>query len=307
MKVLGLNFSNDAAASMVVDGRTIFAVQEERYSRKKHDASFPQKSLEAALKAGGIPFEDLETVAFFWNPGIHASSPSWRNSSVPRHHMEFLYDVPNNLLPRIGKPEITEQVFHLAGGKKLRIVYVTHHLAHAAGALFTSPFEKAAILTVDGYGERDSTVIWQAEGTSFKRLWTQEFPHSLGSFYAAITQYLGFSPNSGEGKLMGLASYGEPIYANEFRKMLKLTSDGFELDLSYFNFYLERPQRYSDKMVALLGEPRMPESTITKRHEDLAASMQAVFEEAIIHLAKTAKALTGLDTFCMSEGVTQNC
>ncbi len=307
MKVLGLNFSNDAAASMVVDGRTIFAVQEERYSRKKHDASFPQKSLEAALKAGGIPFEDLETVAFFWNPGIHASSPSWRNSSVPRHHMEFLYDVPNNLLPRIGKPEITEQVFHLAGGKKLRIVYVTHHLAHAAGALFTSPFEKAAILTVDGYGERDSTVIWQAEGTSFKRLWTQEFPHSLGSFYAAITQYLGFSPNSGEGKLMGLASYGEPIYANEFRKMLKLTSDGFELDLSYFNFYIERPQRYSDKMVALLGEPRMPESTITKRHEDLAASMQAVFEEAIIHLAKKAKALTGLETFCMSGGVTLNC
>lgn len=307
MKVLGLNFSNDAAASMVVDGRTVMAVQEERYRRVKHYPGFPQHAMNAALKAGATSLQDLDAVAFFWNPGIHAASPSWRNSSVPRHHMEYLYDVPNHLLPSMGAPELTEQVFHMPGGRRLRVVYVTHHLAHAAGALLTSPFDRAAILTVDGYGERDSTVIWKAEGTTFQRLWTREFPHSLGAYYAALTQYLGFSPNSGEGKVMGLASYGQPVFADEFRKLLKLTPDGFELDLSYFDFFVERPRRYSQKLVDLLGEPRVPESPITKRHEDLAASMQAVFEEAILHLARMARDLTGMDTLCMAGGVTLNC
>lgn len=308
MKVLGINFSNDAAASMVVDGRVTMAVQEERFKRQKHYAGFPESAMSACLKAGKAKVEDLDAVAFFWNPAIHAATPSWRQSSVPRHHMEFLYDLPNHLLPKTGPaPEVMEQVFHLAGGRKLRTFYVTHHLAHAAGALFSSPFDQAAILTLDGYGERDSSVIWRARGTTFERLWTQEFPHSLGGYYAAITQYLGFKPNSGEGKLMGLASYGQPVYADLFRKMLLLTPDGFELDLSWFNFFVERPVRYSRKLVDALGEPRVPESPITKKHEDIAASMQLVLEEAVLHLARLARAKTGLDTLCMSGGVTLNC
>lgn len=308
MKVLGINFSNDASASLVVDGRVVMAVQEERFRRVKHYAGFPETAVGACLKAGSTRMDDLDAVAFFWNPGIHAATPSWRMSSNPRHHMEFLYDVPNHLLPRLGPPpELSEQIFHLAGGKRLRIVYVTHHLAHAAAALLCSPHDEAAILTVDGYGERDSSVIWKAKGTTFQRLWTQEFPHSLGAYYAAISQFLGFKPNSGEGKAMGLASYGQPVYADDFRKMLKLTSDGFELDLSYFNFFVERPLRYSQKMVDLLGEPRVPESEITKRHEDLAASMQEVFEEAILHLARLAREKTGAAVLCMSGGVALNC
>jgi carbamoyltransferase len=308
MRVLGINFSNDSAASMVVDGRVVFAAQEERYKRVKHYAGFPDAAISAALKAGQARLDDLDAVAFFWNPGVHAATMNWRQSSTPRHHMEYLFDVPNNLLPRIGQiPESTEQIFHLPGGKRLRVVYVTHHLAHAAGALFTSPFQQAAILTVDGYGERDSTVIWDAQGTTFKRLWTQEYPHSLGAYYAAVSQFLGFKPNSGEGKVMGLASYGQPVYADEFRKMLRLTQDGFELDLSYFSFYVERPLRYSDRMTSLLGDPRVPESEITRRHEDLAASMQLVLEEALLHLAGKARDLTGRDTLCMAGGVTLNC
>ncbi len=308
MKVLGINFSNDAAASIVVDGSTVMAVQEERYRRVKHYPGFPQSAVDACVTASGGGLKDLDAIAFFWNPAIHAATPSWRNSSVPRHSMEFLYDLPNHLLPRLGEPpEATEQVFHLAGGRKMRIFYVTHHLAHAAGALFTSPFDEAAILTADGYGERDSTVIWRGRGETLERLWTQEFPHSLGSYYAAITEYLGFKANSGEGKLMGLASYGEPVYADEFRKMLRLTPGGFELDLSYFQFFVERPLRYSPKLVAALGEPRVPESKITKRHQDLAASMQLVFEEAILHLAALARKLTGQPRLCMSGGVTLNC
>lgn len=312
MRVLGINFSNDAAASIVVDGRVVMAVQEERFSRTKHFAGFPDRAIDACLKAAGCGVEDLDAVAFFWNPAIHAAAHSWRMSSVPRHHMEFLYDVPNHLLPRLGAaaavaPEATEQAFHLAGGKRLRVVYVTHHLAHAAGALLSSPHAEAAVLTLDGYGERDSSVIWRASGTRFERLWTQEYPHSLGSYYAALTQFLGFKANSGEGKVMGLASYGEPRYADECRKMLRLTPGGFELDLSYFQFFLDRPIRYTARMVSALGEPRAPESPIEKRHEDVAASMQLVLEEALLHLAGLARRLTGLPTLCMSGGVTLNC
>lgn len=308
MKVLGLNFSNDAAAALVVDGRVVMAVQEERFRRVKHYAGFPATAMDACLRAGGMTLGDLDAVAFFWNPAIHAATHQRRLSATPRHHLEFLYDVPNHLLPALGPaPEAMEQVFHLGGNGRLRIFYVTHHLAHAAAALFCSPHRDAAILTVDGYGERDASVIWRGSGTHFQRLWTREFPHSLGSFYAAFTQYLGFKPNSGEGKMMGLASYGRPRYADEVRRMLRLTDDGYELDLSYFSFYLERPTRYSDRLVQVLGEPREPEGPITERHEDIAASAQEVFEEALLRLARTARERTGLDTLCMSGGVTLNC
>ncbi len=308
MKVLGLNFSNDAAAALVVDGQVVMAVQEERFRRVKHYAGFPSMAMEACLRAGGLTLRDLDAVAFFWNPAIHAATHQWRWATTPRHHFEFLFDVPNHLLPALGAaPEAMEQIFHLPGGRALRIYYVTHHLAHAAAALFCSPHAEAAVLTVDGYGERDASVIWRASGTRFERLWTCEFPHSLGSFYAAFTQYLGFKPNSGEGKMMGLASYGHPRYVDEVRRMLRLTDDGYELDLSYFSFYLERPTRYSERVVQTLGEPREPEGPITKRHQDIAASVQQVFEEAVLHLARRARALTGLPTLCMSGGVTLNC
>jgi carbamoyltransferase len=306
--VLGINFSNDAAASITRDGRTLMAVQEERFRRVKHFPGFPAMAMDACLAEAATRIEDLDAVAFFWNPAIHAATHQWRQSSAPRHHMEFLFDLPNHLLPRLpAAPEVTEQVFHMPGGKRLRVFYVTHHLAHAAGALFASPHREAAILTADGYGERDSTVIWRGSGATFQRLWTQEFPHSLGAFYAAFTQYLGFKANSGEGKLMGLASYGQPAYADECRRMLRLTPDGFELDLSYFQFYLERPLRYARKLADALGEPREPESPITKRHQDIAASMQLVTEEALLHLAAMARKLTGLPTLCTSGGVTLNC
>ena len=309
MKILGINFSNDAAASMVVDDRVTMAVQEERFRREKHFSGFPDQAISACLKSGGAPkLTDIDSVAFFWNPAIHATTPNWRMSTMPRHHLEFLYDVPNNLLPKVGPvPEVMEQVFHLEGGKKFRVNYVTHHLAHAAGALFTSPHTEAAILTVDGYGERDSTVIWSGRGTELKRLWTREFPHSLGAMYAAVTQFLGFKANSGEGKVMGLASYGKPVYMDEFHKMCRLTDDGYELDLTWFQFFAERPTRYSDKFITAFGAPRKAESEITKRDEDIAASLQEMLELAILHLARLAHKKTGMKTLCMAGGVTLNC
>ncbi len=308
MNVLGLNFSNDAAAAMVVNGAVAMAVQEERFTRVKHWSGFPEREMGACLSAAGVRLDDLDAIAFFWNPGVHAAVANARMSSQPRHHLEYLYDVPNHLLPRLAaRPAMTEQVFHLESGKRLPIYYITHHLAHAAGALFGSPHDEAAILTVDGYGERDCAVIWRGRGASFERLWTQEFPHSLGSFYAAFTQFLGFKANSGEGKLMGLASYGKPVFEEAIWKTIALTPDGFELDLSYYSFFIERGARTSPKLLALLGEPRAPESEITARHQDLAASVQAVFEKVLLHLARLARDKTGSTTLCMSGGATLNC
>jgi carbamoyltransferase len=311
MYILGINFSYDAACSLIKDGSVTAACQEERFKRVKHYAGFPSESLNFCLKHAGITMNDVDAVAFFWNPAIHAQAFNWRLSSAPRHHLEFLHSIPGHLLNMIDEREtdMLEQIIYLKNGKKLPIFYVTHHSCHSAGALFSSPFEETAILTLDGYGERESCTISTGKGKTIKKLWFQEFPHSLGSFYAAFTQYLGFKPNSGEGKLMGLASYGDRKsgYAEKVRKMVRLTEEGFELDLSYFSFFLERQTRYSTKFIDLLGDPRKPESTITKRHEDIAAACQTVLEDTVIHLARIARRKTGIETLSMSGGVTLNC
>jgi carbamoyltransferase len=310
MNVLGINFSNDSAAALVRDGHVIAASQEERFSRDKHDANFPYRAVSYCLKAGGITFDDVDDVAFFWNPGIHAET-GYRGSGGRRHHLEFLYNVPNAILPRWfdGKAvEGVRQEFRLAGGKTLGIEYVTHHLAHVASAFYRSNYDAAAALIIDGYGERASATIARCEGTSLTPLRTVDFPHSLGSFYAAFTQFLGFKANSGEGKVMGLASYGRPSeYLELIRPLLQLTDDGFEIDLRYFSYFVERRRRYSDRLVALLGPERTPESPLTQRDYDIAFAMQQVTEDAMLHLARQAKALTGLDKLVMAGGVVLNC
>ena len=309
MKILGINHSNDAAAALVVDGRVIAASQEERFSRVKHDASFPDKAIDSCLKFGGLTLADLDAIGFFWNPGIHAEAPPRRLTSSVRHHLEYLLGVPSRLVPRLGeRVRSVEQTMHLDSGKKLAIHYITHHLCHAAAAFFTSPFAEAAILTADGYGERQSTTIYRGQGTEVEMLAEIDFPHSIGSLYAALTEYLGFRANSGEGKVMGLASYGRPSeYVGKLLDLVDFTERGFELDLSYFEYFHERPHRYSKKLVELLGPPREPESAVDKRHEDIAFALQAVTEEAMLHLAGMARKLTGANNLCVAGGVALNC
>ncbi len=309
MKVLGLNFSNDAAAALVVDGVVRGAVQEERFSRHKHDAGFPHRALNWCLRDAGLTLRDVDAVGFFWNPGIHAEPANGRLASVPRDHLEYLYNVPVHLMRAFDGVgvERVEQILHLEDGHALRTHFLRHHLCHAAGTFFRSNFERAAILTVDGYGERASTHIARGDGRDIETLLEIEFPHSVGSFYAALTQFLGFKANSGEGKVMGLASYGEPIYADALRRLVHLHDDGFELDLSYFSYFLPRRRRYTDKLVALLGPERAPESAIEKRHEDIAASLQLVAEELLLHLARLAQRLSGESRLAMAGGVTLNC
>ena len=309
MKVLGINHSNDAAAALVVDGRVIAASQEERFTRIKHDPSFPDKAIDFCLRQGGLKLADLDAIGFFWNPGILAEAPPRRFVNSIRHHLEYLHTVPARLLPRLGEHVRTvEQILHLESGKLLPIHYSTHHLCHAAAAFFTSPFEDAAILTADGYGERQSTTIYRGHGNSVELLAEVDFPHSIGSLYAALTEYLGFRANSGEGKVMGLASYGRPSeYVGKLMKLIQFTEGGFALDLSCFEYFHDRPRRYSKKLVELLGPPREPESAIDKRHEDISFALQAVTEEAMLHLADMARKLTGASNLCVAGGVALNC
>jgi carbamoyltransferase len=310
MNILGINYSNDAAASLVRDGAVIAACQEERFRRSKHYAGFPQLAVDYCLREGAIEFADLDAVAVFWNPGIHAEA-FYRGSAARRHHLEFLYSVPNYLLTGWNDGESVvgmRQVLELSGGRDLTIEYCTHHEAHIASTFYRSNFEESAVLTVDGYGERSSTTISKARGTSYETLLTVEFPHSLGSLYAAFTQFLGFRANNGEGKVMGLAGYGaDSPYVQQVRDLVNLRDDGFELDLSVFSFFTESRRRFNPKFESIFGPERGSDEPLEQRHYDIAFALQTVTEEALIHLARLARERTGSKRLCMAGGVVLNC
>jgi carbamoyltransferase len=310
MDILGLSFSNDAAAALIRDGAPLAAVAEERFARIKHYDAFPAAAARFCLAHAGRTLAEIDHVAFFWNPAIHLEPRLSRQQTI-RHHAEYLYEVPNQLLQlHPGRPnaDLTEQVLHFQDGvPPLRTAYVEHHLAHAA-YFFVSPFDRAAIVTVDGYGERAAALIAVGEGGRVRPLARIDFPHSLGALYAAVTQHLGFRANSGEGKVMGLASYGTPRYANELRELVRLLPGGrFELDLSYFSFFLERRARVSPKFVERFGPPRPAEGPLDERHQDLAASLQAVFEDIYGHLIAEAQRLTGARDLVLAGGAALNC
>jgi carbamoyltransferase len=309
MLVLGLNHSNDAAACIVRDGEILGAAQEERFTRQKHDRNFPTHAVSFCLKRAGAKLADVDAVAFFWNPGIHAEVYNHRQSAVPRHHLEYLSSVPNHLLRGFGGDGVAhvEQRFTMKSGKALDIHYVTHHLCHAASTLFQAPFEEGALLTVDGYGERASTHLAVGHGLSIETLLTVEFPHSVGSLYAAVTEHLGFRANSGEGKVMGLSAYGQPRYASQLRELVELGDFGFRLDLRAFSYFVERSSRVSPEFTARFGPARAPESALAQHHYDLAASLQLVTEEILLHLAALAKQRTGMKHLGMAGGVVLNC
>ena len=309
MNVLGINFSNDSAAALVIDGRVSGAVKEERLTRRKHDSSFPANAVNWCLADAGLTLEDVDAVGFFWNPGKHAEPANYRMTAVPRDHLEYLYSVPVHLMRHFDGRGVArvDQTLWLEDGHALKLHYLTHHECHAAATFFRSGFDSAAILTVDGYGERMSTHIGRGRGTELETLWTQEFPHSVGSLYAAFTQYLGFRANNGEGKVMGLASYGTDACYELVRQLVKLTDDGFELDLRYFDFYLQRRRRFSSRLVDLLGPERAAESEFTQHHMNIAAAVQRVTEEILLHLAAKAARLTGETRLCVAGGVGLNC
>jgi len=309
VNILGISaFYHDSAACLVRDGEIVAAAQEERFTRKKHDYRFPTRAIDYCLAEAGISAEQLDIVAFYDKPLLKFDRLlETYVAYAPQGFRLFLMGLPLWLKQKLYTPR--ELDLGLGGRYKGRYVFLEHHESHAASAFLPSPFDEAAILTLDGVGEWATGSIAVGRGNQIRMLKELRFPHSLGLLYSAFTYFTGFKVNSGEYKLMGLAPYGEPIYADLIReKMLDVKPDGsFRMDLSYFAYTHQdvMTSRKFDKLFG--GPPRKPESPITQREMDLAASIQVVTEEIMLRIARYAHELTGLDRLCLAGGVALNC
>lgn len=306
--ILGISaYYHDSAAAMVVDGRIVCAAQEERFSRRKHDASFPVQAINFCLQEAGIRPEDLDYVGFYEKPLTKFERLlETFVAYAPSGYRSFRQAIPRWLKQKL---HVSADVRRHLPGYRRRIVYLDHHQSHAASAFFPSPFDEAAILTMDGVGEWSTNCVGIGKGNQCTLLEETRFPHSLGLLYSAFTYYTGFRVNSGEYKLMGLAPYGQPKYKQLIlENLLDLRSDGsLWMDMSYFN-YCQGLTMTSGKFHRLLGgDPRQPESPLTQRDMDLAASVQAVAEEVMLRMARYAHAQTGQERLVMAGGVALNC
>ncbi|MGH0037020.1 MAG: carbamoyltransferase family protein [Myxococcota bacterium] len=309
MNILGISaYYHDSAACLVQDGEIVAAAQEERFTRKKHDHEFPKHAVEYCLGQGGIAHEDLDFVAFYDKPLLKFDRLLETYIAYsPAGFKMFLMGLPLWLKQKLHTPRELDR--GLDGRYKGRFVFLEHHESHAASAFYPSPFEEAAILTLDGVGEWATGSICTGRGNKIELVKELRFPHSLGLLYSAFTYYTGFKVNSGEYKLMGLAPYGEPIYKEKILdNLLDLKEDGsFRLNMDYFA-YTHKDVMTSDKMDALFGgAPRTSETDVTQREMDIAASIQAVTEEIVLRIARYARETTGLSNLCMAGGVALNC
>jgi len=307
--ILGISaFYHDSAAALVVDGRIVAAVQEERLTRKKHDPDFPLHAIQYCLEEAGLKPEQLDYVAFYDKPFLKFERLlETYLAYAPTGFRSFLSIVPSWLHQKLRLPrEIGRGLKH---SYRRRYVFTEHHQSHAASAFFPSPFDQAAILTLDGVGEWATAACGCGRGNQLALSAELRFPHSVGLLYSAFTYFCGFKVNSGEYKLMGLAPYGEPKYADLIRqKLIDLKDDGsFRMDLSYFN-YCQGLTMTSQKFHRLFGgPPRKPEDPLTQREMDLAASIQKVTEEIVLRAARYVHQQTGMTNLCLAGGVALNC
>jgi len=312
MNILGISaFYHDSAACLVQDGQIVAAAQEERFTRKKHDEGFPINAVLYCLGKGNINRDDLDMVVFYEKPMTKFFRILCTHFRLaPFSFKPFQQAIPAWSSRKLWVSYIVEKSLKELGYSKPKKIYFTeHHESHAASAFFPSPFDKAAILTMDGVGEWATTTVGTGNDNKITIHSEIRFPHSLGLLYSAFTYFTGFKVNSGEYKLMGLAPYGEPVYADHIRKyLIDIREDGsFRLDMSYFN-YLGGLTMTNKKFHKLFeGPPREPESNITKREMDLAKSIQEVTEEIVIKLARFARRKSGSINLCMAGGVSLNC
>ncbi len=307
--ILGISaFYHDSAAALVVDGEIVAAAQEERFTRVKHDERFPTHAVEYCLEAAGLTPEQLDYVGFYDKPLLKFERLLETYLAVaPAGFSSFVKAVPVWLREKLHLRQDIRR--GLKNQYRKRCIFTEHHESHAASAFFPSPFEKAAILTLDGVGEWATASYGSGEGNRITLTHELRFPHSLGLLYSAFTYYCGFKVNSGEYKLMGLAPYGEPKYADLIlRNLLDLKEDGsFRMDMAYFN-YCQGLTMTSPKFHALFGgPPRKPESPLSQREMDLAASIQEVTEEIMLRAARHVYCDTGMRNLCLAGGVALNC
>ncbi len=307
--ILGISaFYHDSAAVLLVDGEIVAAAQEERFSRVKHDAGFPKQAVEYCLTEAGISAGDLDHVGFYDKPFLKFERLlETYVATAPLGIRSFFKSIPVWLQQKLHLPREMRKA--LGGDYRKRFVFTEHHESHAASAFFPSPFEEAAILTLDGVGEWATTSIGTGRGNQIELTHELHFPHSLGLLYSAFTQYCGFQVNGGEYKLMGLAPYGEPrFYDLIFEHLLDVKNDGsFRMDMSYFD-YTSGLSMISRKFESLFGSPaREPESDLDQHHMDVAASIQKVTEEIMVRCARHVRAMTGMPNLCLAGGVALNC
>ena len=307
--ILGISaYYHDAAAALVIDGELIAAAQEEAFTRVKHDSRFPQHAIEYCLAEAGLSAAELDYVGFYEKPLVKFERLlETYLATSPRGFRSFLMAMPIWLRKKLHLNREMRQA--LDGAYKKRFIFPEHHESHAASAFYLSPFEEAAILTLDGVGEWATTTMGTGRGNQVRLTHSIDFPHSLGLLYSAFTYFTGFRVNSGEYKLMGLAPYGEPVYCEPILKeLIDVKADGsFRLNMKYFNYHhgLTMTSKAFDQLFG--GPPRKPESPLTQREMDLAASVQKVTEDIMLRLACTAHRQTRMKNLCLAGGVALNC
>jgi carbamoyltransferase len=315
MNILGISaYYHDSAAALVRDGEIVAAAQEERFSRKKHDAGFPAGAIESCLQQGGIALSDIDEVVFYDKPLVKFERLlETYLSYAPQGFRSFIAAMPVWLKEKLYLKATLKRELAALGGLKEKdlpkLLFTEHHQSHAASAFYPSPFERAAVLCLDGVGEWATTSVWLGDGNQLTPQWELDFPHSLGMLYSAFTYYTGFRVNSGEYKLMGLAPYGEPKYVDLILEhLIDLKDDGtFRLNMKYFNYAtgLTMTNRH---FAELFGAPaRTPETRIAQKEMDIARSIQAVTEEVVLRLSRTVHKELDVDYLCMAGGVALNC
>ena len=316
--ILGISaYYHDSAAAILVDGEIIAAAHEERFTRKKHDASFPVNAAKYVLEEAGISYNDLTAVAFYDKPYIKFERLlETYHSFVPKGLVSFLSAMPVWIKEKLFMKKMLNEELAKLGDGKIRVLFPEHHLSHAASAFYPSPYEDAAILTLDGVGEWATTTIGYGKGKDIKILRELDFPHSLGLLYSAFTYYCGFKVNSGEYKLMGLAPYGNPRaeQTQEFKRkilenLVDMKEDGsILLNMDYFDFATGLKMAKDKKWEQILGIPiRKPESNLTQEYMNLALAIQMITEDVVLRLAKTTKELTNAENIVLAGGVALNC
>jgi carbamoyltransferase len=322
MKILGINaYHGDATAAIVVDGQLVASAAEERFNRIKHCAGFPLEAIRYCLKEAGLSIGQIDVATTSKDPGANRLAKALH---VLRHPAILSPSFLRRRLRQAGQVRdvgtlLAESLGQDAGRVHPGVIHIEHHLTHAASAFYASPFDRAAILTLDGMGDAASAMMAVGEGNQIRVLKRVHFPHSLGFLYTAVSQHLGFDHFGDEGKVMGLAAYGQPAYMKEMRRLIHPTRDGrYELDLRYFvhqnggvSEVWEKVPHYgtlfSSRVKDLLGEPRIPKSELTARHKDLARSLQEITEEIFFHVLGKLQRETGESRLCFAGGVALNC
>lgn len=314
MRVLGISaYYHDSAAALVCDGEIVAAAQEERFTRKKHDSSFPARATDYCLAEGRTTLDEVDHIVFYDKPFVKFERLlETYLAFAPRGLRSFQMAVPLWTREKLfQKKLLADELNPLSKARNVadKLLFAEHHLSHAASAFFPSPFEEALVLTMDGVGEWTTTSVGVGRGNHLEITREIRFPHSLGLLYSAFTYYTGFKVNSGEYKLMGLAPYGQPLYKDKiFDSLIDLKPDGsFRLNMKYFD-YCAGLTMTNGRFDALFGDrPRKPEELLTQRHMDLAASIQAVLEEVVLRMTRSLARETGIRNLCLAGGVALNC